>query len=117
MRNLKLLYRQSYKYDSVKAHLITHHSINDYIVFVYDGNVVKSLNNETGEIKELCFHDDVIAMQFVQLNDCLCLATCKGEIIQYSLNDNESEVVGMISDGIETMSWSPDEELVVFVTK
>lgn len=117
MRNLKLLYRLSYKYEGVKADLIAQHAFNENISFVYDGNVVKSINHETGEIKELCFYDDVIAMEFIQLNDCLCLATRKGEIIQYNFNEDESEVVGEINDGIEAMSWSPDQELVVFVTR
>lgn len=117
MRNLKLLYRLSYKYEGVGAELIAQHSFNENISFAYDGNIVKSINHESGEIKELCFYDDVIAMEFIQLNDCLCLATRKGEIIQLNYNEGESEVVGMINDGIEAMSWSPDQELVVFVTK
>lgn len=115
MRNLKLLYSLSCKYDDVKAELLAQHAFNDKISFVYDGNVVKSLND--GEIQELCCHEGVIAMEFIQLNDCLCLATSDGQIIQYNFVSNDSEVVGMIGDGIETMSWSPDQELVVFVTK
>lgn len=118
MRNLKLLYKLSYKYDNVDAVLITQHAFNENISFVYDRKcVMKSFNHETGEIKELGFYDDVIGMEFIQLNDCLCLATRKGEIIQYNFNDDESEIVGMINDGIEAWSWSPDQELVVFVTK
>lgn len=118
MRNLKLLYSISCKYDGVEAGLIAQHPFNSNISFVYDKNsVVKSLNHETGEVKELCVREDVIAMEFVQLNDCLCLVTRAGEMIQYNLIDNELEVVGMIADGIEAMSWSPDQELVVFVTK
>lgn len=119
MRNLKLLYRLSYKYEGVKADLIVQHAFNENISFVYsnDENIVKSINHDTGEIKELCVYEDVAAMEFVQLNDCLCLATRKGEIIQFNLNEGDSEVVGMINDGIETMSWSPDQELVVFVTR
>lgn len=94
--------------------------IHGNISIVYDlDNIVKSLNHETGEVKDLCVREDIIAMEYIQLNDCLCLATESGEIIQYSFSDESSEVevVGMIGDGIETMSWSPDQELVVFVTK
>lgn len=116
MRNLKLLYNLSHKYDGVQAQLIAQHAFNE-ISFVYDFNVVKSINHESGEIKELCCYEDVISMEFVQLNDCLCLATRNGEIIQFNFNNNEAEVVGEVADGIEAMSWSPDQELVVFVTK
>lgn len=117
MRNLKLLYTQSCSFDGERAELIAQNAFNEKVSFIYNQNLVKSLNTETGDVKELCRYEGVIAMEFVQLNECLCMATKSGEIIQYNLNDNESEVVGIISDGIETMSWSPDQELVVFVTR
>lgn len=117
MRNLKLLYKESCKFEGVTAGLITQHAFDDKICFVYDRKIVKSLNRETKEVTELCVQDDVIAMEFVELNDCLCLATRSGEIIQYNLSDGQSETVGMISDGIEAMSFSPDQELVVLVSK
>lgn len=96
---------------------MTQHGFDENISFVYDGNSAKSIDHNTGDIKELCIYENVIAMEFIQLNECLCLATADGEIVQYNFNTNESEVVGLISDGIETMSWSPDQELVLFVTK
>lgn len=117
MRNLKLLYSAKTKFSKVKAELIAQHPFNEKLHFVYGDNVVKCLNTENLDVEELCCHAGVIGMEFVQLNECLCLATEDGEIIQYNLIDKESEVVGLISDGIETMSWSPDQELVVFVTK
>lgn len=116
MRNLKILHSISHKYDGIKAELMTQHAFHD-ISFVYDNKVAKSINHSTGEVKDLASYEDVIAMEFIQLNDCLCMATGGGEIIQFNFITNESEVVGMISDGIETMSWSPDQELVVIVTK
>lgn len=117
MRNLQLLYSLTRKYDGVDAVLMCQHAFHDNISFVYDGKVVKSLNHINGEVKELHFQEGIIAMEFVQLNDCICLATDSGEIVQFNLNDESSETVGEISDGIETMSWSPDQELVVIVTK
>lgn len=117
MRNLQLLYSVHHKYDAVSPILMCSHAFHDNISFVYDGNAVKSLNHSSGEVKELHFQEGIIAMEFVQLNDCLCFATSDGEIVQFSLIDESSEVVGVIEDGIETMSWSPDQELVVIVTK
>lgn len=117
MRNLKLLYRQSLKYDGVKAKFIVHHPLNENVSFVYDGGSLKSLHHATNEAKDLCSYENVMAMDFIQLNECLCFATEEGEIVQYNLSNGDLEVVGLISDGIEAMSWSPDQELVVFVTK
>jgi elongator complex protein 1 len=116
MRNLKLLYQKTYKYEIVNARLMTNHAFDD-TTFIYDGKVVKSFNHNDEEIKDLCSFDDVIAMEYVQLNDCLCLATSSGEIITYNFMNNECETVGLINDGIECMSWSPDQELVIFVSK
>lgn len=97
--------------------MLAQHGSDDKLHFVYDSNIVRCVNTGSGEVRDLCCYEGVIAMEFVQLNDCLCMATDKGEIIQYNFNDGESEVVGLISDGIAAMAWSPDQELVVFVTK
>ena len=117
MRNLQLLYSLRHKYAGVSPVLMCSHAFNDNISFVYDGTAVKSLDHSTGEEKELHFQEGIILMEFLQLNDCLCFATKEGEIVHFNLIDESSEVVGVIEDGIETMSWSPDQELVVFVTK
>lgn len=111
------MYELAHQYDGVKAELMTQHGFNDNVTFVYDRNIVKSIDHSTGEIKELGCNEGVIGMEFVQLNDVLCWATEAGEIVQYNFSSDEAETVGMISDGIEAMSWSPDQELVVFVTK
>ncbi len=116
MKNLKLLYRRSLKYEETKTELLVHHPLED-ISFIYSGNVVKLINHQNGEIKELCTYDEVIAMEYIQINDCLCLATSSGEILNHNLLSGENEAVGLINDGIEAMSWSPDQELIVFVTK
>lgn len=116
MRNLKLLYQRTLKYDGIKAKLMVQHPLEDF-TFIYCDGIVKSINHKSRDVKELCAFEGVIAMEFIQINDCLCLATESGEIIQYNFMNNEQETVGLISDGIETMSWSPDQELVVFVTK
>lgn len=117
MRNLKLLYRKCHKYGNIKTRLMSQHEF-DNISFVYDfKNILKSIDHNSGEIKDLCLYDGVIALDYINLNDCLCFATDAGEIVQFNLSSSDSEVVGLINDGIMTMSWSPDQELVVFVTK
>jgi WD40 repeat protein len=96
---------------------MSHHPTEN-ISFVCDKNGnIKSLNYQTQEVTDLCTYENVIAMEYVQINDCLCFATKGGEIVQYNLMSNELEVVGVVSDGIETMSFSPDQELVVFISR
>lgn len=116
MRNLKLLYKRTLKYDGVKAKMMVQHPLED-VTFVYFDGIVKSINHKSGGIKDICYYDGVIAMEFIQINDCLCLATESGEIVHYNFMNEEHETVGLINDGIESMSWSPDQELVVFITK
>lgn len=118
MKNLKQIYTLQYKYDGFKSKLMTQHANSENITFVYDDfNAVKSIDHKTGDVRDLCIYEGVIAMEFIQLNECLCLALNGGEIIQYCLSTEEPEVVGNCPEGIESMSWSPDQELVVFVTK
>lgn len=116
MRNLKLLYQRTQKYDGIKAQLMVQHPLED-ITFIYNDGIVKSINHKSGNVEELCALDGVIAMEFIQINDCLCFATESGEIVQYNFMSQEYETVGLINDGIQTMCWSPDQELVVFVTR
>jgi IKI3 family len=117
MRNLKLIYQRTHKYDGIKADLMVQHPLETNITFVYFDGILRSIDHNTGEIKQLCEKKDVNCMEFIQINECLCLATNSGEIIQFNINSSDLETVGLISDGIETMQWSPDQELVVFVTK
>jgi elongator complex protein 1 len=39
-----------------------------------------------------------------------------GEIITYSLSNHEIEIVGVFTEGLRCMSWSPNEEMVLFIT-
>ncbi|XP_062534614.1 elongator complex protein 1-like [Armigeres subalbatus] len=59
----------------------------------------------------------VVAVEHLALNDELCLATCAGEVLVLNLGrpTEEAEVVTFCDGGLEAMSWSPDQEVVVFV--
>ena len=39
-----------------------------------------------------------------------------GEIITYSLLTKEIEIVGIFEEGLSEMKWSPNEEIVLFIT-
>ena len=118
MKNLSLLYLIKSEFSDERPKLMTQNSVENETYF-WDGKHLKSIShsNESDKIKVLGEFTDVIAMEYVQINNCLCLATVSGEIISFNLDTSDHEIVSMCSDGIETMCWSPDQELVIFVTK
>lgn len=53
----------------------------------------------------------------MSLNDEICLASSTGEVLLYKSATNSWEEVTYCDGGLEMMSWSPDQELVAFITK
>uniref|UniRef100_A0A3P8U359 Elongator complex protein 1 n=1 Tax=Amphiprion percula TaxID=161767 RepID=A0A3P8U359_AMPPE len=48
-----------------------------------------------------------------------CLATASGDVVLFNLNTCQvggAENVGSVDSGLTSMSWSPDEELVILTT-
>uniref|UniRef100_A0AAQ5Y6Y5 Elongator complex protein 1 n=1 Tax=Amphiprion ocellaris TaxID=80972 RepID=A0AAQ5Y6Y5_AMPOC len=45
-----------------------------------------------------------------------CLATASGDVVLFNLNTCQLECVGSVDSGLTSMSWSPDEELVILTT-
>lgn len=119
MRNLKIVSSHRVKHEPLDVKLIVHHMHDKNTFFVSDGSSVKLCNNKSGDMREIYSGGEIIAMEFLQLNETLCVATSEGEIVTIELNtaDYRTETVGLVSDGIEEMRWSPDQELVVFVSK
>ncbi|XP_063312037.1 elongator complex protein 1 [Pelobates fuscus] len=58
----------------------------------------------------------VVGIQDVPDQESVCLATATGDVILSNLNTGQLECVGSVDSGITTMSWSPDQELVLLVT-
>lgn len=58
----------------------------------------------------------LISIDFHPDLEAICLATSDGKIITRDFQKKEVENVGEISTGILAMRWSPDFELVAFVT-
>ncbi|NWV00667.1 ELP1 protein, partial [Upupa epops] len=48
--------------------------------------------------------------------ECACVATAAGDILLCNLSTKQVECVGSVEGGLSTMSWSPDQELVLLVT-
>lgn len=58
----------------------------------------------------------VVDIQHLALNDELCLATEEGDVLVLNLQTKTTESVGYCAGGIARMVWSPDQEVVTFVT-
>ncbi|XP_075718904.1 elongator complex protein 1 [Rhinoderma darwinii] len=58
----------------------------------------------------------VVGIQDVPDQESVCIATATGDVILCNLNTGQLECVGSVDSGIVTMSWSPDQELVLLIT-
>ncbi|XP_028315057.1 elongator complex protein 1 isoform X2 [Gouania willdenowi] len=59
---------------------------------------------------------EVVGLQELSELEAACLATAGGDVVLFHLNTCQLECVGSVDSGLTSMSWSPDEELVVFTT-
>ncbi|XP_065910972.1 putative elongator complex protein 1 isoform X2 [Dysidea avara] len=58
----------------------------------------------------------IVHLESVAAIECVCIAANTGEVLLLHTSPHELECVGCCDDGINCMSWSPDQELVLFVT-
>uniref|UniRef100_A0A8C5MDG3 Elongator complex protein 1 n=1 Tax=Leptobrachium leishanense TaxID=445787 RepID=A0A8C5MDG3_9ANUR len=58
----------------------------------------------------------IVGIQDIPDQESVCVATATGDVILCNLNTTLLECVGTVDSGIVTMSWSPDQELVLLVT-
>jgi hypothetical protein len=93
------------------------HSNDKNKVFLWFNDKVSELNVLDGSVAELFDAFDVVSIEFLILNNQICLASADGEVLLHNIDGGDSDVATFCEDGIETMVWSPDQEVVVFVTK
>lgn len=69
----------------------------------------------------LCGHltteDSVVGMEFVADLESVCLAVSTGDILLYNTSTCELDCVGSVEVGVVCMGWSPEQDVVVLVTK
>eukprot|EP00761_Pharyngomonas_kirbyi_P008504 gb/GECH01008515.1/.p1 GENE.gb/GECH01008515.1/~~gb/GECH01008515.1/.p1 ORF type:complete len:1242 (+),score=283.29 gb/GECH01008515.1/:1-3726(+) len=58
----------------------------------------------------------IIAIQYVAELESICMASNSGDIILYEMSSGLLDCVGSIDAGFTCMSWSPDQDVVVFTT-
>ncbi|XP_074809796.1 elongator complex protein 1 isoform X3 [Natator depressus] len=58
----------------------------------------------------------VVGIEDLPDQESVCVATAAGDVILCNLSTKQLECVGSVDTGLTTMSWSPDQELVLLVT-
>lgn len=61
--------------------------------------------------------DVIVGMEFVSDLESVCLAVAGGDILMYNTLSGEFECVGGVDVGLSGMCWSPDQEVVILVTR
>ncbi|NXG73414.1 ELP1 protein, partial [Baryphthengus martii] len=58
----------------------------------------------------------IVGIEDLPERECVCVATAGGDILLCNLSTKQVECVGSVESGLSTMSWSPDQELVLLAT-
>uniref|UniRef100_A0A452IGB4 Elongator complex protein 1 n=1 Tax=Gopherus agassizii TaxID=38772 RepID=A0A452IGB4_9SAUR len=58
----------------------------------------------------------IVGIEDLPDQESVCIATAAGDVILCNLSTKQLECVGSVDSGLTTMSWSPDQELVLLVT-
>lgn len=59
----------------------------------------------------------IVQADFVTAINVLCIVTNEGDVFTVNTENQEVEVVGSVSAGLDAACWSPDQELLVLVTR
>ncbi|XP_030565741.1 putative elongator complex protein 1 [Drosophila novamexicana] len=124
MRNLKLQYckEQITGVKNAKQLLLQpdHERSGQEITFIVTDSTIYATDNEAGDgeapklVAEL---PDIVGAEYLQLENAICVATGAGEVLILK-PDTLAQSEGTYCDvGIECMAWSPNQEVVAFITK
>lgn len=120
MKNLKLLYAIEEKFDSVncpKFLTLNTENTNRTEIYVTTNEKLFALNLQKRSTKFLAEVIGAVSCEYLSLSNEIILACEAGEVLIYKTLTNELEEVTYCDGGIEMMSLSPDQEILVFITK
>ena len=61
--------------------------------------------------------DVVVGMEFIADLESVCMALSSGDVQVYNTSTCELDCVGNVEVGVVCMGWSPEQDVVVLVTK
>lgn len=124
MRNLILNNRQNFKIPYNNAQNMIFDSSNDADradnIYVFTKESLVFINCVTGDENPLCEIDSskiLIGAECLAFDQAICWAYDDGEVWMYEFGLESDSIGTSCKDGLEAMGWSPDQEIVVFVTK
>ncbi|XP_023035447.1 putative elongator complex protein 1 [Drosophila willistoni] len=128
MRNLKLQYCKELTTDvnqpkqlliqPIETHNGESGGSTSYVVT--SNNIVRlETENSQGRCKTKIIADlpDIVSAEYLQLDAQICVATGGGEVLIIQPDTLETREGTFCDVGIECMSWSPNQEVVAFITK
>ncbi|NWR57482.1 ELP1 protein, partial [Bucorvus abyssinicus] len=58
----------------------------------------------------------IVGIEDLPEQECVCVATAAGDILLCNLSTKQVECLGSVDSGLNAVSWSPDQELVLLAT-
>uniref|UniRef100_A0A1A9WDF6 Elongator complex protein 1 n=1 Tax=Glossina brevipalpis TaxID=37001 RepID=A0A1A9WDF6_9MUSC len=119
MRNLKLKYSQQFNtFIKSAKHLLINPNKTNNERFIVTADKLYTLrlgeNQSSSVISEV---PDIVDAEYLALDNKICLATGGGEVLLVDPKTSSASEGCFCDVGIERMVWSPDQEVVVFVTR
>ncbi|XP_001980535.3 putative elongator complex protein 1 [Drosophila erecta] len=121
MRNLKLQYCKELDAVAHPRRLLLQPELNggaSDTSFVVADNKIYAVQ-EAGDVRPNVIADlpDILGVEFLQLDNAICVASAAGEVILVDAQTGATSEGTFCDVGIETMAWSPNQEVVAFVTR
>ncbi|KAG8235344.1 hypothetical protein J437_LFUL015853 [Ladona fulva] len=95
-------------------------------VFFYSNGILGNISIQSGKENDLTNLTEyfkskertpfLIGMNYSESSEALCLVFQNGEVFLYTPETNDLQCVGVVSNCIKTLSWSPDEEMIALVS-
>lgn len=116
MENLLLYHTSKIDTNIILPKKITVGNVNNVFISTYGKQI--HIVDFGSVFKSLRFEENVVNFEYLHQEHALFVALDNGLIIMQSLKENEKpEEISYCQDGIIGMKFSPDQEIVVFITK
>ncbi|XP_072938370.1 putative elongator complex protein 1 [Epargyreus clarus] len=128
MRNLDIWHVSTQKFDIDSTEFVScyghHEDTSSGELYVCTHNLVVRNFDENGEIKwskdlsKLSSPENsAVNITFLTLPNCVSIGLTNGELFTIDDSGNSCDLAGVCQNGLLAMEWSPDQELLVLVTK
>eukprot|EP01080_Neovahlkampfia_damariscottae_P006033 gene6033-10035_t len=129
MKNLTLLNKSFINFGQEKDFKVVGltDEVSDSVhYFVTEDGMLYGFNRSEGKISKIQLKTEesgvedaskILGLKYISEQENLCMISDLGEIITYSLTTKEIEIVGIFQEGLLEMKWSPNEEIVLFITR